>query len=439
MTRIFISYARADGSEIADELADRLRALDHEVFLDTHSLTGGTHWQPELSRRIKWAQLVVVLVTEASNNSDHVYQEVDQAARQGKVILPVQVDDAPLPVHLRGTWQAVKFQDDNYENVLLEIERTIRQLPRIRFAGPWQLGIAVIALIVVAALAIWIAASRSGKADESSKTPEPSAVAGVVDETLNGPTQTQIVPTNMPTHTPRPTSTPGPTFTSTSAATTTPSPTDTPFPTPAPPQWQVMSKDNFDGPDLGDNWSVYDQRAPTIVDGKLVLEGTDKDWDVGASTPRNIGPDQGVLVLFRFKAGLLLMQIDQVDVFTEESYTWQFGGNDTGVWEVGKRWGPQGNSYEAYTRSWFAENAWYYVLFRLGTDNQFSMAGWPVDDLSTYTIEFSATPGDTAERTILRNFGFAAYGGTLEIESVEWLSFPPDFEMPDTPPLISLE
>jgi hypothetical protein len=38
MARIFISYARADAAQIADELADRLRIFGHEVFLDVHSI-----------------------------------------------------------------------------------------------------------------------------------------------------------------------------------------------------------------------------------------------------------------------------------------------------------------------------------------------------------------------------------------------------------------
>jgi hypothetical protein len=70
MARIFISYARKDAAEIADELADKLRAKEHEVFLDVQSIRAGSRWRSELSRRIKWSDLIVVLVTPASNESD---------------------------------------------------------------------------------------------------------------------------------------------------------------------------------------------------------------------------------------------------------------------------------------------------------------------------------------------------------------------------------
>ena len=128
MVRIFISYARKDGLEIAQELANQLRAREHKVFLDLHSMRAGTKWRPELSRRIRWADLVVVVVTEGSNDSDHVYQEVSEAEQNSKTIIPIQVNDTPLPVHLRGTWQAVKLENDNYDAIILEIQSTLISL-----------------------------------------------------------------------------------------------------------------------------------------------------------------------------------------------------------------------------------------------------------------------------------------------------------------------
>src|SRR5689334_18046075 len=43
MARIFISYARDDGSVIADDLTDELRK-HHQVFRDQDNIPGGAKW-----------------------------------------------------------------------------------------------------------------------------------------------------------------------------------------------------------------------------------------------------------------------------------------------------------------------------------------------------------------------------------------------------------
>src|SRR5687768_16601059 len=121
MPQIFISYAREDGSEIADEIADRLRSLQHEVFLDVDSIRVGSVWKKELKRRVHWANVLIVIITPASNESDFVYQEIELAKLKKKTILPIQVNNTPLPVYLRGTWHATKLRDGNYDSVLLEL------------------------------------------------------------------------------------------------------------------------------------------------------------------------------------------------------------------------------------------------------------------------------------------------------------------------------
>lgn len=130
MARIFISYARKDGAAVADELADRLRAFEHEVFLDVHSLRAGTRWRFELRRRIAWADVMVVLVTPVSNESDYVREEIALAEKLNRPILPIQIGDTPTPDHLRSEWQIVKLEGNNIDRVLLELEHALRQLPR---------------------------------------------------------------------------------------------------------------------------------------------------------------------------------------------------------------------------------------------------------------------------------------------------------------------
>ena len=128
MTKIFISYARKDGSEIARLLASRLRGeLNHEVFLDVENIVGG-RWRSQIQQWIDESDLFILLVTPFSNKSDNVFEEVDRAEQQGKLIILVPVGDSELPVYLRSTWQAIRLNDNNLDAVLLQIERTTKDL-----------------------------------------------------------------------------------------------------------------------------------------------------------------------------------------------------------------------------------------------------------------------------------------------------------------------
>ncbi len=262
MARIFLSYARDDGSIIANELANRLRSHDYQVFFDVQSIRAGTQWRSELSKRIKWSDVMVVLVTPASNDSDYVYKEVKEAANKGKMLIPIQVEDTPLPVHLRGTWQATRFKDDNYGDVLLEIERALKEIPHPsnRLSLYTLLAIAIVAVIAVAAFLILAV-------DPPPSDPTETEIAVVTDETApstDTPTSTNtptddsaFTPSHTPTitltRTPRPTNTSRPTNTATSQ------------PTEIPPEL-ILFEENFeDGvanefrPGAYHNWEVVEE------------------------------------------------------------------------------------------------------------------------------------------------------------------------------------
>lgn len=150
MSRIFISYARSDGAEIAQELANRLRALNHDIFLDIEGIPGGSEWEKQLIHRTKWCDVLLLLVTEGSNQSRYVYHEFREAEKHGKLIIPIQAEDAVLPPHLTHL-NTLAFKDGNYDGVLLKLELSLRHPAtsprRWRVAGTVAIG----ALIVLSA------------------------------------------------------------------------------------------------------------------------------------------------------------------------------------------------------------------------------------------------------------------------------------------------
>ncbi|MEM6284809.1 MAG: toll/interleukin-1 receptor domain-containing protein, partial [Chloroflexota bacterium] len=111
MARIFISYARKDGAEAANELTNRLYALRHQVFMDVHGIPGGVKWEEELIERAAWCDVMLVIVTPASNESKYVYHEVREAEKNNKLIVPIRIGDVSLPNHLRS-YNAYKLVND---------------------------------------------------------------------------------------------------------------------------------------------------------------------------------------------------------------------------------------------------------------------------------------------------------------------------------------
>lgn len=300
MACIFISYSREDGSQFADEFADRLRARDHVVFLDTHSIRAGAKWRQELQDWVRRSDIMVVLVTPESNQSDWVYQETEMAKRFHKTVVPIQVDDTALPRDLRGVWQAVQFTADNYDAVLLEIETTLRLLEHTRRRRSLVVGwIGTTTLLVLFAVLLVIWVTDDGKRDEPraivsdtpSYTPSTAAstltlaspvevsdiaeitsdISSLTDTSTRTPTFTPSpIPTRtpFPTRTPTATRTPSPSHTPT--ATRTPSPSRTPTPTRTP---TLTDRDGDGIPDVRDKCSTQGTRSYASLgnDGCVIM------------------------------------------------------------------------------------------------------------------------------------------------------------------------
>ena len=98
MADIFLSYARED-QEIARAFADAFMSEGWGVWWDT--LIGpGTMFQRRVAEQLNAASCVVVLWSQYSVSSSWVLEEAD-VARVREVLVPVQIDSAPLPVGFR--------------------------------------------------------------------------------------------------------------------------------------------------------------------------------------------------------------------------------------------------------------------------------------------------------------------------------------------------
>ena len=102
--RVFISYARSDASDFAEELLVALEAAGFDPFLDRHDISGGEDWEARLTDLLKQADTVVYVLTPASVRSDRCKWEIECAASLSKRVIPVvavDVAEAETPEPLR--------------------------------------------------------------------------------------------------------------------------------------------------------------------------------------------------------------------------------------------------------------------------------------------------------------------------------------------------
>lgn len=77
--RVFISYARADGSELAEAVRDALHAARIGSTVDLHAFPGGDDIQEDIEREIQASDLVVLIDSAGAARSIWVAEELDIA------------------------------------------------------------------------------------------------------------------------------------------------------------------------------------------------------------------------------------------------------------------------------------------------------------------------------------------------------------------------
>ncbi len=96
MPNVFISYARADLNR-AQALEQALRAHGVSVWRDQHSLYGGDRWPKKLGEAVADCDAVLLLWSAPSAASHFVEFEWTTALALKKTIIPLLLDETPLP------------------------------------------------------------------------------------------------------------------------------------------------------------------------------------------------------------------------------------------------------------------------------------------------------------------------------------------------------
>jgi hypothetical protein len=106
--RVFISYSRKD-LHLIEPVVDLLRATRDMVFHDVDTIRPGAKWREQLDAALADTNLIVVFWCRHAAGSKYVREEYEAAMASGKDVLPLLIDDTPLPPKL-ADFQAIDFR-----------------------------------------------------------------------------------------------------------------------------------------------------------------------------------------------------------------------------------------------------------------------------------------------------------------------------------------
>ena len=125
--RLFISYARRDGSALAQRLESDLIKYGFDVCLDTQRIEGGAVWSAEIEREIDTRQVTLALLSPGSYSSEICRAEQLRALDKGNRVIPVLAvkgSDRPLYLYARQFRDFTK--DADYPERLRDLLADIR-------------------------------------------------------------------------------------------------------------------------------------------------------------------------------------------------------------------------------------------------------------------------------------------------------------------------
>jgi hypothetical protein len=161
-SRIFISYRREGGAELARLIREQLQKRRYVIFMDVEDLRSGP-FNTALLREIEAATDVIVVLSPHSldrcaDEDDWLRLEVSHAIRSGRNIVPVMTrgfkpPDMPLPDEMAPLlrFQGIAASHEYFEASVEKLTALLVGKPRPRFSGALLAGVSVI----LAALAAW--------------------------------------------------------------------------------------------------------------------------------------------------------------------------------------------------------------------------------------------------------------------------------------------
>jgi hypothetical protein len=126
--QVFISYARAD-SAFAWRLVEDLSEYDLALWMDVRNIPKGANWDNEVQKGLDSSDLMLVLLSPDSVNSQNVADEWSYFIEKNKPVLPLMIAPTEVPFRLSRR-QRIDFTTD-YEVGFRELLRAIGSPARL--------------------------------------------------------------------------------------------------------------------------------------------------------------------------------------------------------------------------------------------------------------------------------------------------------------------
>ena len=115
--KIFVSYAKDDGSILARRIHNYLTKLKFIVFVANEDIMIGEEWKTRIRKELESAHILIVILTQGAIISDAVRKEVEYAMRHNKRIIVskdfyLNRDWQNMPWNL-GIYQGIEFEDED--------------------------------------------------------------------------------------------------------------------------------------------------------------------------------------------------------------------------------------------------------------------------------------------------------------------------------------
>lgn len=128
MTELFISYARADGTQAAVRLRGELESMGVTVWRDSEDMRGGKAWKEQLRAVLRQVDVVVVLLTPGAVTSKMVEWEWENALTLEKRVIAVLVETCQVPEELSRLHYHDLSDSATYTLSLMKLVRDINEV-----------------------------------------------------------------------------------------------------------------------------------------------------------------------------------------------------------------------------------------------------------------------------------------------------------------------
>jgi hypothetical protein len=136
---VFLSYTSADKA-IASRLASALRAQNIHVWFDEDVIRPGGNIIEQIRQGLQQADALVVILSHSYIESNWAQHELStwrltEAAHRRQVIIPVRIDDAPLPLSLLDRVY-LDIRDETFEEAVTKLVAALQQHAQLEAEAP---------------------------------------------------------------------------------------------------------------------------------------------------------------------------------------------------------------------------------------------------------------------------------------------------------------